>query len=208
MKPEDFDAIIFDLGGVILNIDYDSTRRAFEQLGLDNFNDLYSQASQSGLFDRFETGQISASYFINNLLEFLPRGTTPNQVVHAWNAMILHFPTENLDFLAEIKNVKRTFLLSNTNEIHVQCFNRKLAEVSEHSNLNPFFEKVYFSNELGKRKPHPETFRHLCELHELNPAKTLFIDDSAQHLEGAKEIGLQTLFFQPGRLLQEVFVNL
>lgn len=202
---DNFDAIIFDLGGVILHIDYDATCAAFEKMGLPNFNEIYSQATQSGLFDRFETGQISAQFFINSLLEYLPKGTTPNGVVHAWNAMILHFPKENLDFLSEIKTGKRTFLLSNTNEIHVQCFNRKLAEVSLHKNLNPFFEKVYFSNELGKRKPHEETFIHVCEENSLLPTRTLFIDDSLQHIEGAKKAGLKTHYFLKGERLWEVF---
>eukprot|EP01041_Mallomonas_annulata_P037369 gene37369-60648_t len=126
MKISDFDAIIFDLGGVILPIDYNKTADAFKDLGLTNFDELYSQANQSGLFDRFEIGEISAQHFINSILDYLPSQSNANKVVTAWNAMLLDFPQENLEFLAEVKSQKRTFLLSNTNEIHVQAFNRKL----------------------------------------------------------------------------------
>ena len=106
--------VIFDLGGVILNLDYTKTRTAFEALGLTNFDAIYSQANQSGLFDQFETGACSTPYFINHLLDFLPAGTTPNQVVAAWNAMILDFPIAQLELLERLKNSHRIFLLSNT----------------------------------------------------------------------------------------------
>ena len=84
------------------------------------------------------------------------------------------------------------YLLSNTNEIHVHHFHRKLAAKSPNATLHPYFEKVYFSNELGRRKPHAETFDFVCQENKLNPAKTLFIDDSVQHIEGAKLAGLIT----------------
>ena len=115
-----FDAIIFDLGGVILNIDYNLTAKAFQDLGLEDFDSIYSQATQSGLFDKLETGMISAQYFVNELLPFLPKGTIANQVVSAWNAMIIDFPKENLELIQKLKAEKLTFLLSNTNEIHIQ----------------------------------------------------------------------------------------
>ncbi|MFN5416789.1 MAG: HAD family hydrolase [Flavobacteriia bacterium] len=196
MKISDFDAIIFDLGGVILPIDYNKTADAFKDLGLVNFDELYSQANQSGLFDRFEIGEISAQHFVNSILDFLPSHSNANKVVAAWNAMLLDFPKENLEFLEEVKSQNRTFLLSNTNEIHVQAFNRKLKSIVEKESLHPYFEQVYFSNEIGKRKPHPETFAYICEINNLNPKNTLFIDDSIQHIEGAKKTGLQTYHIQ------------
>jgi hypothetical protein len=79
-----FDALIFDLGGVIINLDYKRTIHAFEQLGMEDFHTIYSQATQTNLFDDFETGKISAQRFINSLLPYLKPGTTPNKVVHAW----------------------------------------------------------------------------------------------------------------------------
>ena len=86
------EAIIFDLGGVLLNLDYDLTEKAFISLGMPNFGESYSQLQQVQLFDRYETGEISSFHFVNRLLDLLPPGTTANQVVHAWDAMILDFP--------------------------------------------------------------------------------------------------------------------
>lgn len=192
MNLESFDTIIFDLGGVVINLDYHNTTRAFESLGLDNFGEMYSQAAQSGLFDDFEKGKTSVPYFINKLLDYLPIGTSANQVVEAWNEMILDFPIQNLQLLEKLKTSHRTFLLSNTNEIHIQKVNKHLQLVSEHKTLHPYFEKVYFSSDIGMRKPDAEIFEFVLKENNLNPDKTLFIDDTEQHILGAKKIGIQT----------------
>jgi putative hydrolase of the HAD superfamily len=208
MIHQEVDAIIFDLGGVILHIDYDLTRDAFRELGLKSFDKIYSKAQQSDLFDLFETGKISAQHFINNVLTFLPAGITANKVVNAWNSMLLEFPPETMDFLRELKTRKRTFLLSNTNEIHVQAFKRKLRSQIGEDSLDPFFEQVYFSNELGKRKPFADTFDYICRQNGLVPEKTLFIDDSIQHIEGAASIGLQTYHFQTNDSLTHLLAGI
>jgi glucose-1-phosphatase len=93
-KMETYKAIIFDLGGVILNLNYQLTEYAFIQLGMADFKTIYSQHNQKQLFDDFETGKVSQFHFINRMLDLLPKGCNGNQVVHAWNAMILDFPTE------------------------------------------------------------------------------------------------------------------
>lgn len=197
-----FDAIIFDLGGVILNIDYNLTKEAFESLGIDDFDAIYSQAKQTDIFDRLETGQISPQHFINKMLDFLPAGTSPNMVVKAWNAMLLDLPQERLELLAALKEKYNTFLLSNTNEIHVDAFHAIIHQQHGLKNLEDFFDTTYYSNELGKRKPDVDTFKHLCEVHQLNPATTLFIDDSIQHIEGAKSAGLMAYHLNKGETIE------
>ena len=192
MNLSSLDTIIFDLGGVVINLDYHKTTRAFEALGLENFGEMYSQASQSGLFDDFEKGKCSVPYFVNKLLNYLPTGTSANQVVEAWNAMILDFPIENLQLLERLKSSHRIFLLSNTNEIHIQKVHQHLQLVSKHKTLHPYFEKVYFSSDIGMRKPDAEIFEFVLNENKLNPTKTLFIDDTEQHILGAQKVGIQT----------------
>lgn len=205
---QNIENIIFDLGGVILNLDYSKTTQAFKDLGLTNFDEMYSQAAQTGLFDRFEKGLCSPSYFVNALLDYMPSGTTPNQIVAAWNAMILEFPIENLEFLLSLKKKYRVFLLSNTNEIHIQHFHRKLNQTVAEDSLVPYFEKVYYSSDLNLRKPELEIFEKVCNDNRLDRSKTIFIDDTLQHIEGAKKAGLQTMYFQKGALnLTELFVE-
>jgi len=205
MKLADFDTIIFDLGGVVINLDYEKTTKAFEALGLTNFNDLYSQAAQSGLFDAFEKGECSVQYFINKVLDYLPTGTQANQVVEAWNAMILDFPVENLELLKRLQTEKRTFLLSNTNEIHIQKVHHQLQQVSEEKTLHPYFEKVYFSSDIGMRKPNSEIFEFVVQEQGLNPARTLFIDDTEQHILGSQKVGIQTYHLGKGESICSLF---
>jgi putative hydrolase of the HAD superfamily len=200
----EFDAIIFDLGGVIIDLDYSKTIHAFEQLGMENFHEVYSQATQTNLFDDFETGQISAQRFINSLLPYLKTGTTPNMAVHAWNAMILSVPPEKLQLLLKLKKDYPLYLLSNTNELHVPVVRREWAKVTSEP-MEYYFDRIFFSHEILMRKPDISIFKFVCEEQDLNPQRTLFIDDSIQHIEGAEKIGLQTVHFTNSEDLYKLF---
>ncbi|MCE2741985.1 MAG: HAD-IA family hydrolase [Fluviicola sp.] len=198
------DTIIFDLGGVILNLDYSLTTKAFQDLGLTNFEEMYAQANQTSIFDDLEIGKISAQHFINLVLPYLPVGTTANKVVHAWNAMILDFPKEHLELLMELKKTKKLYLLSNTNEIHIQAVNRSLAKTTD-KKLNSFFDKVYLSHEIGMRKPNAEIFDFVCKDQSINPTSAFFIDDTIRHVEGAKSSGLNTYHITGGETILDLF---
>lgn len=196
------EAIIFDLGGVLLNLDYDLTEKAFISLGMVDFGESYSQLQQTHLFDRFEKGEVSSFHFVNQLLDRLPPGTTANQVVHAWDAMILDFPVKRLRFLEELSKKYRIFLLSNTNDLHIDAVRRSLDKSVGHRNLEQYFEKTYFSSAIGMRKPDSEIFEFVCRENNLDPAKTVFIDDSPQHIEGARSSGIDAFLLAKN---QEVF---
>ncbi len=198
-------AIIFDLGGVLINLDYQLTSKAFIDLGLTDFDATYSQLQQTDLFDRFEIGAISSFHFINRLLDQLPQGTSGNKVVHAWNAMILDFPADRLEWLLEIKKRYRIFLLSNTSTLHMEKVRRSLEKTVGHQRLEDYFETVYLSCEMGMRKPTPEIFTRVCREQGLDPATTVFIDDSPQHVEGAASAGLQAIHLKPGTTVQSLF---
>jgi putative hydrolase of the HAD superfamily len=203
MKQNSFDAIIFDLGGVIINLDYQLTIEAFKKLGIVNFEEMYTQAKQNNLFDDFETGKISSQHFINSLLPFLPSGTSANKVVHAWNAMILDFPKKRLELLDQLNSKYRVFLLSNTNDIHLQAVNRSLANTTDRK-LDTYFEKVYLSHEVKLRKPHKEIFELVCTEQNLNPETTIFIDDTIGHVNGANSIGLKGIHLVD-KTIEEMF---
>ena len=198
------EAIIFDLGGVILNLDYQLTIDAFKNIGIDDFDRMYTKAKQHDLFDKYETGKISSQHFINSLLPFLPKGTSPNKVVQSWNAMILDFPLHRLNLLDKLKNKYRIFLLSNTNYIHLQEVKRSLSKTTNRT-LESYFEKTYVSHEMNMRKPNKEIFETVCLENNLNPANTLFIDDTIGHIEGAKKIGLLTYHLTNGQVIEELF---
>jgi len=183
--------IILDLGGVLLNIDYHLTINAFKDLGITNFDEFYTQANQSDVFDLFEKGDTEAHHFIDGLTKHLPSSIQQQDIINAWNAMLLDFPKERLDFLLQLKNRYNTVLLSNTNALHLDFFHNQLKEVYGLDSLNDYFKRTYFSCDMGMRKPDPEIFLEVCQREGFNPSETLFIDDSIQHVEGAKAAGLQ-----------------
>ncbi|PRY12804.1 putative hydrolase of the HAD superfamily [Pontibacter ummariensis] len=197
--------IIFDLGGVIINIDYNKSIQELQKLCKDNCNVAFSQKEQSHLFDLYETGVSSSDEFRNNLRETYKIEATDEQIDHAWNAMLLDIPKERIDLLLELGKKYRIYLLSNTNAIHMKRFN----EIVEHSftipSLDSLFEQSYYSHLIGQRKPNAPVFEMILEQNGLKREETLFIDDSIQHIESAKKIGLQTLHLQPPLTINQVF---
>ncbi len=197
--------IIFDFGGVLFAIDYNAPAREFSKLDWNDFTAEYAQAAQSDVYDRLEIGDIAVQDFWNYLYAKMP-SATEQQVQDAWNSILLHPISHRLAAIPLIrKSGFRTFLLSNTNATHVPVFEQMMKDNGDFDVFQQGFEKIHYSQELGKRKPHPETYLHLCDLHQLNPSETLFIDDSVQHVEGAKKAGLQTMHLTPEKdLLQEL----
>lgn len=183
--------IILDLGGVLLNIDYYKTIEAFKDLGIPNFELLFTQAKQEHLFDKYESGLIDSDAFIEGLKKKLPSSISEEEIKTAWNAMLLDFPNERLEFLLELRKNYNTALLSNTNPIHLERFHKIIKANNGISSLDNYFDKVYFSSDMGKRKPSPEIFLEVCKKEGFEPSETLFIDDTEQHVEGAKKAGLK-----------------
>lgn len=196
--------IIFDLGAVLINLDTEATTRAFKALGLKNFEEIYSQARQNGLFDAFDCGTISPQEFRDGLKKHLPPGTTDAAIDEAWNAMLLDIPEERLQLLDRLRKDYRLFLLSNTNEIHVTRFSADMQKQHGFSDLSGYFERWYYSCRIGMRKPDTEIFEFVLKENHLDPAETLFIDDSKQHIEGAKKVGITTLWLEPGNSILDV----
>lgn len=195
--------IIFDLGGVLLNIDYTRTEKAFIDLGISNFNELYSQLRQTTLFDDWEIGKISREDFLIRLLEIAPAGTTSEQVITAWNAMLLDFPLRRLQLLQQLRSHYDLLLLSNTNELHELAFNDILMRSHGLPGLGVMFDKVYYSHRIGMRKPDEKVFKYILEKNGFKAEQTLFIDDSPQHIEGAGAIGIQTIYLEKGMTIEE-----
>lgn len=206
MKLEELDAIIFDFGGVLINIDYEATIDAFKEMGIDDFQQLYSQASQSNLFNDLETGTISADTFITEIQRYLPSHISRQKIIDAWNTMINDVPEEVIAFIKWVKEEKgkKIYLLSNTNIIHIDVALQAWKKVSNHSPRD-IFDNVYLSHEVGQRKPNASIFQFVCDKESLDPPRTLFIDDSIQHIEGASSIGLQTCHLKKQTDLYEIF---
>lgn len=193
-KLTDYEAIIFDLGGVIINLDYKKTEQEFKRLFGSNFLEIYSKQSQTDIFNRLETGHISEKQFIETMQKSSIKDVSHQEIITAWNAMLLDIPKERIELLEKIGKQKRIFLLSNTNEIHKTAFDKIVLDSHTRNGLESLFEKAYFSHLVGMRKPNTEIFEFVINENNLNPQKTLFIDDSPQHIEGAIKTGLKTYY--------------
>ena len=196
--------IIFDYGGVILNIDHQLPIQAFYELGLQDFGSLYSHAIQSHLFDHLETGKIYPVEFYQQIREISGLELTNHQIETAWNTIILDMPEHRIRLLEKLKLKYRLFLLSNTNIIHYKVYSKQLLEQYGY-HFEDLFEKVYFSFKLGIKKPDPEVFHLLIRENHLIPSETLFIDDSNQNILGAKSIGLKSLLLLDGTDVSNLF---
>ena len=205
MIDKQINTIIFDFGGVLINIDYEATINSFWKLGVDNFDEMYSQAAQSDLFNALETGQISGQNFVHSLMSYLPAGTSEESVIEAWNAMILDVPESSIEILKKLKlEGYKIFLLSNTNEIHIDQALREWDKVSVERPIE-LFDHVYLSHEIHMHKPDREIFEFVVSEQSLNPSTTLFIDDSIQHIEGAISVGINTYHLAKGQSVASVF---
>ena len=180
--------IIFDLGAVILNINYQNTIDEFTKLGVKNASSFYSKKMQTDLFNQIETGKITAEKFLTELQKETNNATI-NQVKDAWNSMLLDLPNERLELIKALKNKYRIYLLSNTNNIHIDAFKKQLGNAKWEDFCN-LFDKMYLSHEVGLRKPNAEIFKHILTEQKLKAEEVFFIDDSPQHIESAKKLGI------------------
>ena len=204
VMQEGIKTIIFDLGGVIYDVDYHKTINAFKAIGIDRFEEVYAKAGQSDLFNDLEEGKISRAFFIEQIKTLSGHDMTSSQVVNAWNGMLLGFMPDALACLKRLRSTYRLFLLSNTNEIHIQEIENRVG-AAFFLDFCALFEKVYLSHELGLRKPHPEVFTHILEEQGLKANETLFIDDSIQHVEGAIKAGLHAHHLTDDQTIGQLF---
>lgn len=183
-------AIIFDFGGVLLNIDPRRTRQAFINLGLQRFETGASVLRTSGIYEQLETGTITPDGFRAKLRSFFDRPVTDGDLDQAWNAMLLDLPEPRIRLLEALRNRYRIFLLSNSNQIHFECYERRFRDEYGYDGFDALFEKAWFSFRLGLKKPGTEIFRRVIDDAGLDPSSTLFIDDTLMHVEGARKAGL------------------
>ncbi len=191
---KNIEAIIFDLGGVILNIDYNLTRKAFETNGISHFDSMYSQAKADELFKQLETGKINEDDFYKAFRNFTGTSISNEQIENYWNAMLLDFREDTLLFLDTIKTKYRTFLLSNTNLIHYKKFEKIYHEKKRAHDFSTFFEKAYYSFEMGMRKPDADCYSFVLQQNNLLPGNTLFVDDTEKNVETAGRLGMHTVW--------------
>lgn len=189
-RPLPYDTILLDLGGVLIDVDYQAAAIAFAQLGFKDFDELYSKAKQDHLFDGFETGEIFPAQFRDKIRSLYGHPLLDEQIDNCWNSMLGSIPEERIALVKRLKERYKVLLLSNTNAIHVPAFEAIVAKENGISDFKALFAGAYYSCELGLRKPDVEIYQYVLNKQGAIAERTLFIDDSIQHVIGAREAGL------------------
>ena len=184
-------AIIFDFGDVFINLDKEASVKAFKELGMVAPSQELIDAN-----DLFEKGKISEEEFLAAFKTAIPNAAI-KEIKAAWNTIIGEFPLYRLEFLQMLSQKYRLFLLTNTDRIHIKNFEKKVG-ISFFSDFYQCFEKVYYSFEMGMRKPEPEIFTRILNNHGLSAKRTLFIDDKKQNVDAAEALGIQVWHLQVG----------
>ena len=200
---ENIKNVIFDLGGVIMDIDVKQTLKAFTNLGIKDIDKIFGHGFAASFVSDHEAGKISDELFLKEIKKLITGEVSDEIVIDAWNALLLRFPPERIQLLKDLKSRYRVFLYSNTNAIHYDKFS-EMFRLEFGFELEDLFEKAYYSHSLGHRKPDTGGFEQIIKDNGLNPKETLFVDDAFMNVEGAMKAGLKGLYMPPGFFITDI----
>lgn len=198
--------IIFDFGGVIIDIDEQLTVNEFAKLGASDISKTESPEFTE-LVRKFERGIFTPDIFRNKLRDFLDLSATDQEIDDAWNALLFDIPAERIEVIEQVKKNYNIFLLSNSNEIHYDLYVRDLQLRFDYVEFSELFHMAYFSFDVHLSKPDQEIYEFVIYQEGLNPEETLFIDDKIENIEAAAKLGLQTYHLQKPERIRDIFKN-
>lgn len=186
------DTIIFDFGAIFIDLDKPKMEQELQKIGLTEWNDALIELNHL-----YEIGKITENEFLTGLQKQIP--TVEIDIIKkAWNSILADFPAYRLKFLEDLTSKYNLFLLSNTDYTHIEEVKRKVGS-EFHSRFINCFKKVYYSFEMGMRKPDESIYKFVLEKHQLNPKNTLFVDDKRENTDAAKNTGLLVWNLQVGK---------
>ena len=196
--------IIFDLGGVIINLSIPSTVAAFSKASSKSVEEVAALVNSQAFID-YEKGLISDEVFRDHVRKALNWKASDDEIDESWNAMLQDIPANRIQLLERLKKSHRIFLLSNTNEIHWRKFSQILYEQTQQKSMDNYFHRAYYSHRMKMRKPDVEIFDYVLKENQLEPSETLFLDDNLSNLRGAEQAGIKTFHVQTPELIFSLF---
>ncbi|MBR4962290.1 MAG: HAD family phosphatase [Muribaculaceae bacterium] len=192
----EYTTIIFDLGGVIINLKKQNCIDAFKALGYDSVDKMLSEYRQDGEFLALEEGRVSPEEWRNIVRQSISSPVMDEQIDDAFNAFLVDIPIEKLRMLRALKSKYRIAMLSNTNKV---MFESKIPELFkiEGLTIEDYFDDFFLSYKMGMSKPSPEIFIKVAEELGIEPNEALFIDDSQANVDAAAKLGFQTMCVKP-----------
>ena len=196
--------IVFDLGGVLIDLDFPRALKAFEQAGLTDIAKGVQAFSREGIFMDVELGNIAAEDFFRAICQRSEKPLSMELAADYWNLILLDIPQEKLEVIRHLRKHYHVHLLSNTNRPHWEYICQKCFQANGF-NLNDYFEQIFLSYEMHLAKPNKQIFVQMLEESGMNPEETLFIDDSEANCQAAEEVGIHTHHYHIGDDLNEIF---
>ena len=196
--------IVFDLGGVLVDLDFKAAINGLQQAGFTNVKEQLLAFDRNGIFQKFELGEITADEFRTAIRENSTVTLTDEEVDNLWNLMLLEIPREKLELILELRGKYMVYLLSNTNSIHwdyvcKNAFNYRGFRVED------YFEETFLSYKMHLAKPNKAIFEKVLNDANLVAEETLFIDDSEANCKAAQEVGIHAHHYHIGDDLKEIF---
>lgn len=203
---ENIKNLIFDLGGVILDLSVDATLESFSKLARMSKQQVIRIFHESPGFNEYEKGRMDNMAFREYLKKVYTLNAVDHEIDTSWNEMLRGIPVSKLELLKRLKKEYRVYLLSNTNDIHLSYINDvMLPRITGETSLDHYFHKAYYSHLMGMRKPDAEIFEFVLNDNKLVPEQTLFLDDNALNVAGAKAVGIKAIHVTTPDLMLEYF---
>ncbi len=203
----DFKTIIFDFGGVVIDIDPQLTINEFKKLGMSDSDTFLKPGFINNVIRKFERGILTPEVFRDKVRAEAGINFTDQQIDDAWNALLFDIPAERIEVIEEVKKNYKILLLSNSNEIHYDLYVRDLQLRFGYREFDELFDKAYFSFDLHLSKPDIEIYEFIMYQHKLNPAETLFIDDNIDNIKTAKSLGWKTFHLESPNRIRDIFTK-
>lgn len=208
MNNQKIENIIFDLGGVIINLDMDHAFDKFSQLfGRDVRSHMMDDYKNHDFFQQYEVGAISDSAFRKSLRALAHTDLDDTHLDQAWNSMLGDLPSERIDWISELAKDYNVVILSNTNSIHIRRFNEIFNQSTSYNLPSDLFHKTYYSHEIKDRKPNISCFQHVLNDGGMVPEKTIFYDDNLDNINAANDLGIKTVLVEKNLLRRDQLPN-
>ena len=191
-KPPNIKNILFDLGGVILDINVQATLKKFYELGFPAQLMQYPHSMNTDLFFKYETGKMKVEQFREEIRKVSGVDVSDKVFDEAWNSMLVRIPLERTDLLKALSKRYALYMLSNTSDLHAPVF-EKMFEETAGMKMHDLFTNIYYSHEIGYHKPDLEAWEYVINDAGIKPQETLFLDDNIQNIKASQELGFQAI---------------